>query len=87
MNYIATESAFTKFLTEIVKPQEAEESIQAFGVYENPNEPLNLLRFFHCCLKSINYRVQARMQPDCAVHIWQIFTHMSISTPSVLQIE
>lgn len=57
MNYIATESAFTKFLTEIVKPQEAEESIQAFGVYKNPNEPPNLLRFLHCCLKSINYRV------------------------------
>lgn len=65
-----TERVSTKFLTEIAKPQEAEENIQAFGVYENPKEPLNLLRLLRCCLKSINYRVQARMQPDCTVHIW-----------------
>lgn len=54
---IVTERVSTKFLIEIAEPQETEENIQAFGVYENPKEPLNLLRFLHCCLKSINYRV------------------------------
>lgn len=72
MNYAATESAFTQFLAETVKPQEAEESIQAFGVYENPNEPLNLLRFLHCCLKGINYRDAVRL---CSPYMANIYSH------------